>query len=206
MARTYSLMIDLGSSAPEFELPVANPDTASNGGESVSLADFEDAEGLVVVFTCNHCPYAVHVENTLIRLAREFEDRGIRFVAISSNDPALYPDDSFDAMAARADEKAYPYPYLFDATQDVAKAYGAVCTPDPFVFDRDRRLVYRGRVDATRPGMGESRGEDLRAALEALLQRQPPLKEQFPSMGCNIKWTPGREPARAAGAVPADTQ
>lgn len=195
MARTYSKMMELGRPAPPFLLPVANPEVDDRGEHERSIEDYADAAVLTVVFTCNHCPYARHVEDTLIEIAREYAETGVAFVAINSNDPDLYPDDSFEKMATRAREKNYPYPYLFDGTQEVAKSYGAVCTPDVFVFDRDRRLAYRGRVDESRPGMGESTGWDLRNALRELLESGTVTIEQYPSIGCNIKWRPGNEPA-----------
>ena len=204
MARTFSVMSDLGRSAPDFRLRAANPDASPRQSHEVSLTDYEAAEVLVVVFTCNHCPYAQHVEDTLIAMAKEYAPRGVAFVAISSNDPEAYPDDSFEAMAARAREKQYPFAYLLDESQEVAKAYGAVCTPDPFVFDRDRALAYRGRIDASRPGVGDSTGDDLRRALEHLLKDGTPLDEQLPSMGCNIKWKAGNQPDIAAGPVPTE--
>jgi peroxiredoxin len=204
MARTYSLMNALGSPAPDFDLPAANPKAGPTNEDRVRLADFSDSRALIVVFTCNHCPYAQHVEDTLIRLAREYADQGVDFVAISSNDSSMYPDDSFEAMADRARDKAYPFPYLFDETQQVALAYRAVCTPDPFVFDGDRRLFYRGRLDSSRPGMGTSTGEDLRRAIDLLLSGQSPEEDQQPSMGCNIKWKPGNQPSVFAGPVPSD--
>jgi peroxiredoxin len=179
-------MVDLGVSAPPFHLPAANPGVA--GGAERGLDDYAAADALVVIFTCNHCPYARHVEDTLIRLAHEFKPQGVDFVAISPNDPVQYPDDNFENMAKRAKEKRYPFAYLRDEAQDVARAYGAVCTPDVFVFDRERKLVYRGRVDESRPGMGESDGHDLRKALEELLEKHEVTIEQVPSMGCNIKW------------------
>lgn len=192
MAVTYSEMMSLGVSAPTFNLPAANPD--ETGGRHWSLDDFADADVLAVVFTCNHCPYAVHVEDALIRTANRYASEGVAFVAISSNDPQQYPDDSFESMARRAGEKSYPYPYLFDETQEVARAYGAVCTPDFFVFDADRKLVYRGRFDETRPGMGTATGNDLTAAIDQLLGAGEVTIEQRPSMGCNIKWKPGNRP------------
>lgn len=206
MARTFSLPVELGHKAPDFELPAANPEAAPEKRTQVRLADYDDADVLVIVFTCNHCPYAQHVEDTLIRLARTYESRGVRFIAISSNDPATYPDDSFESMARRATEKRFPFPYLFDESQQVALAYGAVCTPDPFVFDRDRRLVYHGRVDSSRPGMGTSTGDDLQRAIDLALAGKEPMGDQFPAMGCNIKWKPGNQPAVAAGPVPAEYQ
>lgn len=206
MARTFSLPVELGHKAPDFELPAANPEAAPEKRTQVRLADYDDADVLVIVFTCNHCPYAQHVEDTLIRLARTYEDRGVRFIAISSNDPAKYPDDSFESMTSRAAEKRYPFPYLFDESQQVALAYGAVCTPDPFVFDRDRLLVYHGRVDSSRPGMGTSTGDNLQRAIDLAIAGEEPMREQFPAMGCNIKWKPGNQPAVAAGPVPAEYQ
>ena len=206
MARTFSLPVELGQKAPDFNLPAANPNTAPSKRTNVSLQDYDDADALVVVFTCNHCPYAQHVENTLIRLANENESRGVRFVAISSNDTQAYPAASFERMAARTTEKEYPFPYLFDETQEVAAAYGAVCTPDPFVFDREGRLVYHGRIDATRPGQGTSTGDELQSAIDNALSGADPLTDQFPAMGCNIKWKPGNQPTVSAGPVPAEYQ
>jgi peroxiredoxin len=194
MAATYSEMIELGTKAPPFELPAANAGIAG-GDDTRRLEDFHDAAVLVVVFTCNHCPYARHVEDGLIETATAYESRSVRFVAISSNDPHQYPDDAFDAMAQRADAKGYPFPYLFDETQEVARSYGAACTPDIFVFDRDRKLVYRGRFDETRPGQGHPTGRDLRAALDELLELGRVSIEQHPSIGCNIKWKPGNAPS-----------
>lgn len=194
MSRTYSLMADLGRQASPFALPDANPLTSGRGVELTTLDDFLEAEVLVIVFMCNHCPYAQHVEGTLIDLTHAFQPRGVAFIAISSNDPVQYPEDSYESMATRAEERAYPFPYLFDETQDVAKSYGAVCTPDVFVFDRSRKLVYRGRFDETRPGLGVSTGSDLRHALNELLQEGTVSSAQHPAMGCNIKWKPGNEP------------
>lgn len=191
MAVTYSEMIELGTEAPHFDLPAANPEVDGTGRPRRSLADYADAEALVVVFTCNHCPYAKHVEAPLIKMAREYAERGVAFVAISSNDPTHYPADSFESMAERAREKDYPFPYLFDETQEVAKAYSAVCTPDFFIFGRDRRLAYTGRFDESSPGRGTATGEDLRMALDQVLTTGEATIPQYPSMGCNIKWKPG---------------
>ena len=204
MARTYSVITDLGSTAPAFDLPTANPGADGRDGDRRALRDFDDATVLVVVFTCNHCPYALHVEDSLITLAREYRGHGVEFVAISSNDPGQYPEDSFESMVERARHKKYPFPYLFDESQEVAKAYGAVCTPDPFVFDARRKLAYHGRVDSTRPGMGESDGSELRAALDELLASGVVTQEQHLSMGCNIKWKPGNAPLVSAGIVPSE--
>ena len=191
MALTYSEMHDLGTEAPAFDLPAANPDADDRGSATRSLDDYAEAEALVVVFTCNHCPYAVFVEDALVETAREYQQRGVAFIAISANDARQYPADSFEHMARRAQEKSFPFPYLYDETQAVARAYGAVCTPDFFVYDADRRLVYRGRFDGVRPGQGTPTGHDLRQALDELLTTGAVTTEQYPSMGCNIKWKRG---------------
>ena len=195
MAVTYSQMIELGMEAPAFDLPAANPDVDDAGDATRSLGDYDEAEALVVVFTCNHCPYAKHVEEALIAMADAYAERGVQFIAICSNDAERYPSDSFESMARRAQARDYSFPYLRDDTQEVARAYGAVCTPDFFVFDEDRRLVYRGRFDETRPNQGEAHGSDLRAALDQLLDEGEVTADQHPSMGCNIKWLPGKQPA-----------
>jgi peroxiredoxin len=195
MAVTESTMMELGQTAPAFTLPAANPDVDDRGGGQRSLDDYDDATALVVVFTCNHCPYAKHVEDELIAFAREYEEKGVQVVAICSNDADRYPDDSFEQMAERAQEKDYPFPYLRDDSQEVAQAYEAACTPDFFVFDADRTLAYRGRFDETRPDEGEAHGGDLRQALDELLEEGTVTMTQKPSMGCNIKWKPGVEPA-----------
>ncbi|MXW64491.1 MAG: thioredoxin family protein [Bacteroidetes bacterium SB0662_bin_6] len=194
MALTYSIMKELGSSAPPFDLPAANPSADGLSGDRRSLDQY-DAAALVIVFTCNHCPFAKHVEDALIRSAAAWADKDVQFVLISANDARGYPEDSFDAMAARAAAKGYPFPYLYDESQEVAKAYGAVCTPDLFVYDRDRKLVYRGRYDETRPDMGVATGKDLHDALDLLLSSGEVLAEQVPSIGCDIKWKPGNRPA-----------
>lgn len=194
MALTYSTMQELGSTAPFFDLPVANPSADGLSGDRRNLNDYA-ADALVVVFTCNHCPFAKHVEDALIRSAADWSGKGAQFVLISANDARGYPEDSFGSMAARAAEKAYPFPYLYDESQEVAKAYGAVCTPDFFVYGPDRKLAYRGRYDETRPGMGAATGKDLHEALDMLLSSGAVLDAQVPSIGCNIKWKPGNEPA-----------
>ncbi|PSR00095.1 MAG: thioredoxin family protein [Bacteroidetes bacterium QS_9_68_14] len=195
MALTESQMTALGDPAPAFDLPAANPGVAENptspnghAGPRRALEDFAEAEALVVVFTCNHCPYAQHVEPALVEMAREYQERGVAFVAISANDARSHPEDSFENMAARAEEKSYPFPYLYDESQDVARAYGAACTPDFFVYGPERQLAYRGRFDATRPNKGTPTGDDLRAALDDLLEKGAVEGEQHPSVGCNIKW------------------
>ena len=178
MALTPSMMRPLGTPAPEFALP-------DTGGGLRRLADFADAPLLAVLFLCNHCPYVKHLRDGLIAFAREYMPRGVAVVGINANDPVAYPDDAPDRMAA----EGYPFPYLFDATQQVARAYGAACTPDLFLFDRDRRLAYRGQFDDSRPGNGRPvTGADLRAACDALLAGRPVPEPQMPSIGCNIKW------------------
>lgn len=195
MALTYSQMIDLGQPAPAFDLPTANPWIDDLPGENRSLADYDEAAVLVVMFLCNHCPYVIHVQQALVQLANDYAERGVACVAISANDAAQYPSDGFSQMQARARDLSYPFPYLYDESQAIAQAYDARCTPDFFVFDRDRRLAYRGRLDATRPGQGTPDGADLRAALDHILETGTPPADQHPSMGCNIKWKPGNAPA-----------
>jgi peroxiredoxin len=198
MAVTESTMMELGHPAPDFSLPAANPDVDDRGGAQRSLSDYEAAEALVVVFMCNHCPYVKHIEDALLDVAREYQAQGVQFVGICSNDPERYPDDSFDRMAERAQEKDYPFPYLQDETQEVATAYEAACTPDIYVFDDDRTLAYRGRFDETRPDGDTAHGGGLRQALDELLASGEVTMEQAPSMGCNIKWKPDATPAHAA--------
>ena len=188
MVATASVMLPLGTAAPEFSLP-------DTGGRLVSLSDFEDAPALLVVFMCNHCPYVKHVADALAALAREYQERGVAVVGINANDVEDYPDDAPSKMAEEAKRRGYTLPYLYDETQEVAKAYRAACTPDFYVFDRDRRLVYRGQMDSSRPGSGiPVTGKDLRAALDAVLDGRPVPKDQTPSLGCNIKWKPDNEP------------
>ena len=199
MALISSTDIPLGTPAPPFRLPIANPEVDNKPGIERSLHDYQDAQALVIVFTCNHCPYAQFVEDRLINLAQEMAPHGVQFIAINPNDPVAYPADSFEAMQKRAREKQYPFPYLFDESQEVAKAYGAVCTPDFFVFDADRKLVYHGRLDDGRPARKGQKGHpvtrnDLREALQQLLTTGQVTIEQFPSIGCSIKWKPGNEP------------
>lgn len=188
MAKTPSTMLPLGTPAPGFSLP----DTA---GKTVALGDFAGRPALLVMFICNHCPFVKHIRHELAQLGRDYLPRQVALVAINANDVANYPDDSPEKMAGEAQTAGYPFPYLYDATQAVAKAYRAACTPDFFLFDRNRRLVYRGQLDASRPGNGlPVTGQDLRAALEAVLAGQTPAPDQTPSIGCNIKWQPGNEP------------
>jgi len=192
MALKESRMVALGSPAPDFALP----DVVT--GRTVRLADFASAPALLVAFICNHCPYVKHVRAGFVAFAREYQPKGLAVVAISANDPAAYPEDAPEAMAREAKNAGFTFPYLYDETQAVARAYEAICTPDFFLFDRDRRLVYRGRFDASRPGSNVPvTGADLRAAVDALLAGRPVPAEQHPSMGCSIKWKPGNEPAYA---------
>ena len=189
MPAVASTMLPLGTAAPDFSLPAANPDVA---GATVALADVaEGARGLVVVFTCNHCPYAVHIEPRLVALARAWAESGVATVAISSNDAEAYPADGFEEMAERAAREGYPFPYLYDESQETARAYGAACTPDLYLFDAARRLVYRGRLDDGRPGR-EPTTSDLDDAVRALLDGREPAADQAPSIGCSIKWRDGR--------------
>ena len=194
MVLTASTMLALGAQAPPFSLPDAN-------GMVITHEDFREATGLLVVFLCNHCPYVKHIRYELAAIGREYQPRGIAMVGINSNDGDAYPDDGVDRMAEEARAAGYSFPYLHDADQAVAKAYRAACTPDFFLFDRDRRLVYRGQLDDARPGKDiPVTGHDLRQALEALLGGRPIDKDQRPSMGCNIKWKPGRAPAYFTGS------
>lgn len=188
MAMTASTMLPLGTEAPDFVLPDAK-------GTLVSASDFGDARALVVVFLCNHCPFVKHVIDGLVKLTKEYQPRGIAVVGISANDVRQFPEDRPEKMAQFAREKGFTFPYLYDETQDVAKRYRAACTPDFFVFDENRRLVYRGQMDDSRPGSNVPvTGADLRAALDAVLEGEPVPAEQRPSMGCNIKWKAGNEP------------
>ena len=188
MALTPSTMLPLGTIAPGFHLP-------DTDGKTVSLADFKGRPALLVLFLCNHCPYVVHIRDGLAQLAREYMTRGVGIVGINANDEIKYPADSPQKMKAEAKAAGYVFPYLFDATQKVAKSYRAACTPDIFLFDKDQRLVYRGQFDDSRPDNQQPvTGKDLREALEAVLGGQPPLKIQRASIGCNIKWNPGNEP------------
>ncbi len=182
-------MLPLGTEAPDFTLP----DVVS--GEHVSRDGFADKTGLLVMFICNHCPYVKHVRDELARFGKDYQDAGLGIVAISANDADQYPDDGPEPMKVEAETYGYSFPYLHDADQSVAAAYTAMCTPDFFLFGPDRRLVYRGRFDETRPNMGApATGADLRAAADAVLAGRPVSEEQLPSMGCSIKWKPGNTP------------
>lgn len=188
MALTPSTMLPLGTTAPDFQLPDTN-------GRWVALADFQGAPALVVVFMCNHCPYVKHLRAGLAQFARDVQARRVAVVGINANDVANYSEDSPARMAAEVRAAGYTFPYLFDESQAVAQAYRAACTPDFYLFDAPRRLVYRGQFDASRPGNAiPVTGKDLRAAVDAVLAGRPVPTEQQPSLGCNIKWKPGHEP------------
>ncbi|MFT3685138.1 MAG: thioredoxin family protein [Phycisphaerales bacterium] len=194
MARTPSTMPELGMHAPDFALP----DAVS--GRTVRRSDYTAPPALLVMFVCNHCPFVKHVRDQLAVLGREYQARGVAAIAISSNDVASHPDDSPELMKREAADAGYTFPYLYDESQEIAKAYRAACTPDFFLFDRQLRLFYRGQLDASRPSKYldgrhiASDGRDLRDALERLLTGESAPQPQLPSLGCNIKWKPGNEP------------
>lgn len=188
MALTSSTMLPLGVTAPDFQLPDTN-------GEIISLADVRDKSGLLVLFICNHCPYVKHVRGELARIGRDYKTKPVGIVALNANDANNYPEDGPEKMKQEVHAADYQFPYLFDESQEIARAYRAACTPDIFLFDKDLKLVYRGQLDGSRPGNNVPvTGKDLRAALEALLAGKPVSEKQTPSMGCNIKWKPGHEP------------
>jgi peroxiredoxin len=183
MARTPSTMIPLGTKAPDFKLP----DTVS--GKLITLSEQKGKVATVVMFICNHCPFVKHVNPELIRLSRDYAGKGVGFVAISSNDAIQYPEDAPDQMKKNAQTLGYSFPYLYDETQDTARAYQAACTPDFYIFNKDLTLVYRGQLDDSRPGNGlPLTGKDIRNALDNLLNNRQISAEQRPSIGCNIKW------------------
>jgi len=176
-------MLPLGTIAPSFDLP----DVVS--GENKSLDSMKSDKGMVVMFICNHCPFVIHVNDEIVKIANHYQEKGIKFIAISSNDVENYPADAPDKMKELAADLKYPFPYLYDESQDVAKSYDAACTPDFYVFDGFMKLVYRGRMDGSTPGNGVPiTGLDLRNAIDALLSDGDQSQEQIPSMGCNIKW------------------
>ncbi len=195
MSRTLSTMLELGTPAPDFTLPNTNP---GFGGDSVSLSDLRDAKALLVIFMCNHCPYVIHIRDALRDLVKEYQIKGVAAVAVSANDVTSHPDDAPDKMAQAAREHGFTFPYLYDESQSVAQAYHAACTPDFFLFDSACKLFYRGRFDKATPGNKEPvNGADLRAAMDAVMADRSPPSEQIPSMGCNIKWKSGGQPAYA---------
>lgn len=192
MALTASTMLTLGTAAPEFRLP----DVVS--GRTISPATFAGKQALLVMFICRHCPYVVHVKEELARIGRDYAAKDVGIVAISANDIKHYPEDAPDQLKAMAQELGFTFPFCYDESQAVAKAYTAACTPDFFLFDRDRRLVYRGQLDDSRPDNGQPvTGRDLRAALDAVLAGHPVSTTQKPSLGCNIKWKRGNAPPYA---------
>lgn len=188
MSLTPSTMLELGTPAPEFHLK-------DTGGKEVGLGDFAEKPALLVVFICNHCPYVKHIADAFSAFANEYQLKGLGVVAISANDAANYPDDGPEEMVEEAKMRGYTFPYLYDAEQQVAKTYRAACTPDFFLFDGQRKLVYRGQFDASRPGNDiQVTGLDLRQAADKVLAGEIPDADQVPSIGCNIKWKPGNEP------------
>jgi len=188
MVKTASTMLPLGTPAPDFSL--RNVD-----GQMVSLSDFQGRPALLVIFMCNHCPFVKHIAEQLAQLGREYQGAGAGMVAISSNDIANHPEDSPEQMIHEVEQRGYSFPYLYDEDQDVAIAYQAACTPDFYVFDGDQKLAYRGQLDSSRPDSGiPVTGQDLRAALDAVLAGEPATEHQVPSIGCNIKWKEGAEP------------
>jgi len=188
MALTPSTMLALGTTAPDFNLP-------DPYGRLFSKDDFKNSRALLVLFICNHCPYVKHVRSELVHIGNDYQPRGVGIVAINANDAEKYPNDSPERMKQEIKEIGYPFPYLFDESQSVAKAYCAACTPDVFLFDKNFKLVYRGQVDDSRPGNElPLTGKDLRAALDSVLEERSVPDKQIPSIGCNIKWKPGNEP------------
>jgi peroxiredoxin len=181
-------MLPLGTSAPDFSLP----DVVS--GNTIALSDFADKDALLVIFLCAHCPFVVHVQEELARIGQDYGWKSVGIVAITSNDVEGYPQDAPAPTAVFARNAGFNFPVCYDESQAVAKAYTAACTPDVFLFGPDRKLVYRGQIDDSRPSRGEPDGRDLRAALDAVLAGSPVPPEQKPSIGCNIKWKPGNEP------------
>jgi len=181
-------MAPLGTFAPDFRLP-------DTDGKQVSLSDFSGAPALVVAFFCNHCPFVKHIQASFAQLARQYQAKGVAIVAINSNDVANHSDDSPAKMVEEMKVAGYTFPYLYDESQKVAQAYRAACTPDFYLFDKDRKLAYRGQMAASRPGNGKPNdGADLRTAFDAVLAGKKPSSDQFPSIGCNIKWKAGNEP------------
>ena len=189
MAAIESTMLELGTKAPDFTLKNAVD------GTEVSLSEYERAKGLLVIFMSNHCPFVKHVRQGIIDVTKEYQEKGVEPVAIMSNNVESHPDDHPDRMKEEAEKYGYPFPYLYDENQEVAKAYQAACTPDFFLFDKQFKLFYRGQLDDARPGNNKPvNGRDLRNALNRLLDGKQAPEVQKPSMGCNIKWKPGNEP------------
>lgn len=190
MALTPSTMLPLGTQAPDFQLP----DVVS--GKRISLDTFAGKQALLVMFICQHCPFVKHVQSELAQIGKDYADSDVAIVAISANDAANYPSDAPDKLKEMSAELGFTFPFCYDETQETAKAYTAACTPDFFLFDANQQLVYRGQLDDSRPSNNKPvTGKDLRSALDAVLASQPVNSEQKPSIGCNIKWKPGNEPA-----------
>ena len=190
-------MLDLGTKAPDFSLPDVTT------GRTISLETFAGKKALLVMFICHHCPFVKHVSEELARLGRDYASSSVGIVAISSNDPAVSSDDSPEGLKGMAADWGLSFPVCYDESQETAKSYAAACTPDPYLFDEDRRLVYRGQIDDSRPSIDKPvTGADLRAAIEAVVAGHAVSPDQKPSIGCNIKWRPGNEPAYAASAKP----
>jgi len=188
MAKTLSTMLELGTQAPTFSLP-------NTEGQQIDLSSFSESKALLVMFICNHCPYVIHIRETLATMTNEYMKQGVAVVAINSNDADKYPQDSLKNMKSERASCNYHFEYLFDETQEIAKKYMAACTPDFFLFDSNQELVYRGQMDDSRPGNNiENSGVDLRNALDAVLDNGKMPEKQIPSMGCNIKWKSGNEP------------
>jgi peroxiredoxin len=189
MVLTDSTMLELGTQAPEFHLPEVV------SGNQISLDTFKDKKALLVMFICRHCPFVKHIEQELANLGKDYFKSDLGIVGISSNDAQNYPDDAPESLKAMSTELGFKFPLCYDQTQAIAKAYSAACTPDFFLFDSDRKLVYRGQLDDSRPSNDKPvNGQDLRAAIDAVLNNQPITTDQKPSVGCNIKWKPGNEP------------
>ncbi|MFC1665499.1 thioredoxin family protein [Pseudomonadota bacterium] len=192
MARATSTMLELGTKAPTFKLPNTNADV---GSSTVTFSDYADMSNVLVMFICNHCPYVVHIRTDLVNFVKEYQNKGVGVIAISSNDATNFPGDSPFRMQLEAAQHGYSFPYLYDEDQTVAKAYQAICTPDFYLFDANRTLVYRGQFDGSRPNNRVPiSGVDLRAACDAVLLNQSVSQQQYPSVGCSIKWKFGNEP------------
>ena len=192
MAETPSMALQLGSTAPDFDLPNTNPDC---GGDTVSLSRLRDSKGLLIVFMCNHCPYVIHIIAKLVETVKVYQPQGLEVVAISVNDIKTHPDDAPEKMSEMAADYSFSFPYLYDESQQTAKDYQAVCTPDLFLYDEKRELVYHGQFDGSRPGNNVPvSGSDIKNAIESVLEDLPAPSPQAPSVGCSIKWKPGQAP------------
>lgn len=192
MVKTPSTALELGSSAPDFSLPNTHPEY---GGDTVSLSQLRGHKALLVVFMCNHCPYVIHIIEALVEAVKTYQPLGLAMAAISVNDISTHPDDAPDKMSVMAAKYGFTFPYLYDESQQSAKDYHAVCTPELFLYDAQQRLVYHGQFDGSRPGSEVAvSGSDIKKAIDNVLQQKPPLQSQAPSVGCSIKWKPGQAP------------